>query len=79
MDFTEILKSNEFNTSPDIVIIGFQETLKLNAINILKGHDKSRVEALKSFAFEGLNDLEDGVSYACIGQSAMVGLLIIAF
>ena len=34
MDFTQILKSPEFNQAPDIAIIGFQETVKLNAINI---------------------------------------------
>ena len=79
MDMTQLFKSPEFSQSPDIIIIGFQETVKLNAINILKGHDKSRVEALKSFAIDGLNDLESGVSYNFFGHAAMVGLLIMGF
>ena len=44
-----------------------------------KGHDKSRVEALKSFALDGLNDLESGISYNFLGHSAMVGLLVMWF
>ena len=79
MDLSQLLKSPEFSQSPDIVIIGFQETIKLNAINILKGHDKSRVEALKSFVLDGLNDFESGVTYNSFGHSAMVGLLILGF
>ena len=79
MDLAQLFKSNEFSQSPDVVIIGFQETVKLNAINILKGHDKSRVEALKSFVIDGLNDLESGVTYNSFGYSAMVGLLVFGF
>lgn len=33
MDFTQVMKSDEFHASPDIIVIGFQETLKLNALN----------------------------------------------
>lgn len=79
MDMTQLFKSPEFSQAPDIVLIGFEETVKLNAINILKGHDKSRIEALKSFAIDGLNDLESGTSYNFFGHSAMVGLLVMGF
>lgn len=73
------IKSSKFAVAPDIFIFGFQETLKLNAINILKGHDKGRVEALKSFALEALDDLDHTCSYTVFAQSAMVGLLILSF
>lgn len=42
MDMNNTIKSEKFAVAPDIFIFGFQETLKLNAINILKGHDKGR-------------------------------------
>jgi len=79
MDFTSIIKSSQFSVAPDIFIIGFQETLKLNAINILKGHDKGRNEALKSFAQEAIDDLDHNTSYTSFAQSAMVGLYMVCF
>lgn len=79
MDFTSVLKSEKFTEAADIYIIGFQETLKLNAINILKGHDKGRVAALKDFAQEALDNLDHKTSYTYFAQSAMVGLLVLCF
>lgn len=79
MDFTTAIKSDKFKVAPDVILIGFQETLKLNAMNILKGHDKSRCETLKSFAIEALDDIDHNFSYTAFAQSAMVGLLVIAF
>lgn len=33
MDFTQVFKSEVFYSAPDIVVIGFQETMVLNAYN----------------------------------------------
>lgn len=79
MDFTQVMKSDDFHTAPDIVIIGFQETLVLNAINCLKGHDKARVDALRSHAIDALEDLDPDASYKFVSQTAMVGLLMMCF
>jgi len=79
MDFVNVFKSDEYTQTPDIVVIGFQETITLNAINCLKGHNKARVEALKSHAMDALDDLESDSPYKFIGQSAMVGLLVMVF
>lgn len=79
MDFTQVLKSDEFYSAPDIVVIGFQETIVLNAYNCLKGHDKSRIEALKSYAMDALDDIDPNYSYTFFAESAMVGLLSMCF
>mmetsp|Transcript_31345 Transcript_31345/g.30866 ORF Transcript_31345/g.30866 Transcript_31345/m.30866 type:complete len:125 (-) Transcript_31345:117-491(-) len=79
MDFVNVFKSDEFQSSPDIAVIGFQETLTLNALNCLKGHDKGRVEALKSHAEDALDDLDPEARYQFVAQSPMVGLLLMVF
>jgi hypothetical protein len=79
MDFVQVFKSDQFEKSPDIVIIGFQETMVLNAFNCLKGHDKNRVDSLKSYAVDALNDLDPDESYTFVTHSAMVGLLVLCF
>lgn len=79
MDFVQIFKSEGFENPPDIVIIGFQETMVLNAYNCLKGHDKARVDALKAYAEEALSDLDSDSSYTFVTHSAMVGLLVLCF
>lgn len=79
MDFTQVLKSEEFYAAPDIVVIGFQETIVLNAYNCLKGHDKSRIEALKSYAMDALDDIDPNYSYTFFAECAMVGLLSMCF
>ena len=79
MDMNNTIKSEKFAVAPDIFIFGFQETLKLNAINILKGHDKGRWESLRSFALDALNDIDHNFSYSWFAQSAMVGLLQLWF
>ena len=56
LSFDDVIKSKKITENPDIFIMGFQETLPLNAINILKGHDKERVEALIDMALYCLND-----------------------
>lgn len=79
MDFTQVFKSEEFHASPDVVIIGFQETVVLNALNCLKGHDKARVDTLRDYAVDALADLDPRVSYTFVTQCAMVGILTMMF
>lgn len=77
MDFSQVLKSEEFHAAPDIFIIGFQETIQLSAYNVIKGHDKGRVDALRMHCEDALTDLDPEASYAMFSSSAMVGILML--
>lgn len=42
LDFSDTIKPRRGGKLADIFIMGFQETIPLNAITIMKGHDKDR-------------------------------------
>ncbi len=43
------------NLVPDIFVVGLQETIALNALNVLKGHDQERIETFKNVFIANLN------------------------
>lgn len=65
---------------PDIFVVGLQETIALNAINVLKGHDQERIEIFIEIFIKNLNLKAKGkYKYECFSNQAMVGCTILGF
>lgn len=65
---------------PDIFVVGLQETIALNALNVLKGHDQERIESFKKIFVANLNLRAKGkYRYETFVDQAMVGCTILGF
>jgi len=55
---------------PDVFVVGLQETIPLNAINVLKGHDQERVDLFIKIFIKTLNLLGEArdFEYECFAN-----------
>ena len=82
-DISEIFKKNNFyycGQSPDIVVISFQEIVKLNTTNTLKSkNDKKFIEKYNNKLNNVLNKVFPGQNYKASPSFDQVGLYLILF
>ena len=82
-DISEIFKKNNFyycGQSPDIVVISFQEIVKLNTTNTLKSkNDKKFIEKYNNKLSNALNKVFPGQNYKASPSFDQVGLYFILF
>ena len=71
----------DFRKNPsDIVVFGFQETVKLTILNVMKGHKDKDCYKLIDQILDALNStLKYGSSYHLASKIAMVGIILIVF
>lgn len=86
IDFNQFLdvtfqdNSKNAKSPSDIVVFGFQETIKLNIYNCMRGHNDNDGDKLINLLNDALdNYTEPGVGYEFVTKIGMVGLILIVF
>lgn len=67
------------NYSPDIIVIGMQEIVKLNASNILIKSNEEKVKQWKALIYKGISNAFPNEEYIPIKDLHLVGILFICF
>lgn len=77
-DINDIIMPNrESGIIPDIIVIGLQEMVKLNAKSVIQGKDRTRIDLWEGIITRSVRN--ERHSYFCVSKKPMVGCLIMLF
>jgi hypothetical protein len=71
-----IMLPEETGLMPEVLVIGLQEMVKLNAKSVIKGKDRERVLLWEQIVTRSICKSH---KYVCIAKKPMVGCLIMLF